>query len=75
MPLEAGSYHAQIAHVADRPGHDKRYAIDASKIAAELGWMPEETFESGIRKTVLWFLDNQDWCANIKTNCERVKFK
>ena len=66
MPLDAGSYHAQITHVADRPGHDRRYAIDAGKIAAELGWLPEETFESGIRKTVLWYLDNQGWCANVK---------
>jgi dTDP-glucose 4,6-dehydratase len=55
------SYAAQIAYVADRPGHDKRYAIDASRIAAELGWTPRETFESGIRKTVAWYLDNEDW--------------
>ena len=68
VPLNAGSYHAQITHVADRPGHDRRYAIDASKIAAELSWIPEETFESGIRKTVLWYLDNQGWCANVKKN-------
>ncbi len=68
VPSDAGSYHAQITHVADRPGHDRRYAIDAGKIAAELGWLPEETFESGIRKTVLWYLDNQGWCANVKKN-------
>jgi dTDP-glucose 4,6-dehydratase len=55
------SYAAQIAYVADRPGHDKRYAIDASRIASELGWTPRETFESGIRKTVAWYLDNEDW--------------
>ena len=67
-PLDAGSYHAQITHVADRPGHDRRYAIDAGKIAAKLGWIPKETFESGIRQTVLWYLDNQGWCANVKTN-------
>lgn len=65
-PLDVGTYRAQITHVADRPGHDRRYAIDASKIAAELSWLPEETFESGIRKTVLWYLDNQGWCANVK---------
>ena len=68
VPLDAGSYHAQIAYVADRPGHDRRYAIDAGKIAAELSWLPEETFESGIRKTVLWYIDNQGWCANVKKN-------
>ena len=67
VPLDAGSYHAQIYHVADRPGHDQRYAIDAGKITAELGWMPEETFGSGIRKTVLWYLENQEWCNNVKT--------
>jgi dTDP-glucose 4,6-dehydratase len=68
VPLDAGSYHAQITHVADRLGHDRRYAIDAGKIAAELGWIPEETFESGLRKTVLWYLENKEWCANVKTN-------
>ena len=68
VPLDAGSYHAQITHVADRPGHDRRYAIDASKIASKLGWIPKETFESGIRKTVLWYLDNQEWCTNVKKN-------
>jgi len=66
VPLEAGSYNAQITHVADRPGHDRRYAIDAGKIARELGWVPKETFESGIRKTVLWYLDNKRWCSSIK---------
>ena len=66
VPLAAGSYHAQITHVADRPGHDRRYAIDAGKIAAELGWTPDETFDSGIRKTVLWYLDEQDWCNTVK---------
>lgn len=55
------SYAAQITSVADRPGHDKRYAIDAGRIAAELGWTPAETFESGIRKTVEWYLANEDW--------------
>ncbi|MEA2755281.1 MAG: dTDP-glucose 4,6-dehydratase [Aliidongia sp.] len=52
---------ALITHVADRPGHDRRYAIDASKIEAELGWRPEESFESGLRATVRWYLDHQDW--------------
>ena len=54
-------YAEQITSVADRPGHDKRYAIDASRIGAELGWRPLGTFESGIEKTVRWYLDNQDW--------------
>ena len=51
----------QIAFVADRPGHDRRYAIDASKIRRELGWNPEETFESGMAKTVAWYLTHNDW--------------
>jgi dTDP-glucose 4,6-dehydratase len=54
-------YEEQITSVADRPGHDKRYAIDASRIGDELGWLPRETFESGIEKTVRWYLDNEDW--------------
>jgi dTDP-glucose 4,6-dehydratase len=54
-------YARQVTYVADRPGHDKRYAIDASRIAGELGWRPRETFESGIRKTVAWYLDNEAW--------------
>ena len=56
-----------ITKVADRPGHDRRYAIDASKMSAELDWKPEETFESGIRKTVQWYLDNQQWVNNVKS--------
>ncbi|WP_392566289.1 dTDP-glucose 4,6-dehydratase [Utexia brackfieldae] len=55
-----------ITYVEDRPGHDKRYAIDASKMAKTLGWKPQETFESGIRKTVEWYLANLQWCNNIK---------
>jgi len=55
-----------ITFVADRPGHDLRYAIDASKIERELGWRPQETFESGIRKTVQWYLDNQEWCRRVQ---------
>ena len=55
------SYAQQMVEVADRPGHDKRYAIDASRIGAELGWVPSETFETGIRKTVEWYLSNEDW--------------
>lgn len=59
------SYRKQINFVKDRPGHDQRYAIDASKISNELDWRPEETFDSGIKKTVQWYLDNQDWVKNI----------
>lgn len=61
------SYREQITYVTDRPGHDRRYAIDAGKINRELGWKPQETFESGIRKTVLWYLDNQRWVENVKS--------
>lgn len=55
-----------ITHVQDRPGHDMRYAIDASKIQRELGWTPQETFESGLRKTVQWYLNNQAWCQHVQ---------
>jgi dTDP-glucose 4,6-dehydratase len=65
VPLESSSYHAQIIHVADRPGHDRRYAIDASKIANELNWVPAETFETGLRKTVIWYLNNQTWSGRV----------
>jgi len=59
-------YEQLITYVTDRAGHDVRYAIDASKIANELGWVPDETFETGIRKTVQWYLDNQIWCDRVK---------
>jgi len=59
------SYREQITFVKDRPGHDMRYAIDASKIQRELGWVPIETFETGIVKTVDWYLQNQDWCKRV----------
>lgn len=62
---QATSYSQQIIYVADRPGHDRRYAIDASKITRELNWKPKETFESGIKKTVNWYLNNLDWVQNI----------
>ena len=65
VPKE-GSYRDQITYVADRPGHDRRYAIDAHKIGVELGWKPEETFESGIRKTVEWYLNNKKWCIRVQ---------
>lgn len=64
-------YNSQITYVADRPGHDRRYAIDAGKIERELGWKPAETFETGIRKTVQWYLDNQGWVANVQSGSYR----
>ena len=60
-------YAEQITYVADRPGHDRRYAIDAGKIARDLGWLPQETFDSGIRKTVQWYLDNAAWCERVSS--------
>jgi len=66
QPRDDGKpYAEQITFVADRPGHDRRYAIDAAKIERELGWTPEETFESGIRKTVEWYLSNAEWIAKV----------
>ncbi|MCC4275242.1 dTDP-glucose 4,6-dehydratase [Marinomonas communis] len=64
-PEGIGSYSDLITYVKDRPGHDVRYAIDARKIADELGWTPEETFESGMRKTVQWYLDNKEWWQRV----------
>jgi dTDP-glucose 4,6-dehydratase len=64
-------YVEQIAYVRDRPGHDRRYAIDARKLERELGWKPAETFETGIRKTVQWYLDNSDWVANVQSGAYR----
>ena len=73
VPLDSGSYRSQIVHIDDRPGHDRRYAIDAGKIQRDLNWVPAETFESGIRKTILWYLENQDWCEAIKKSIVRSK--
>jgi dTDP-glucose 4,6-dehydratase len=65
-PRADGKHYAkQKVSVADRPGHDKRYAIDAGKIERELGWKPVESFETGMRKTVQWYLDNPDWVAHV----------
>ena len=61
-----GGYESQIQFVKDRPGHDRRYAIDAAKIATELGWRPQETFESGLGKTVRWYLEHADWVASVR---------
>jgi dTDP-glucose 4,6-dehydratase len=63
---KSGSYREQITFVTDRPGHDRRYAIDADKISRDLGWKPQETFESGIRKTIGWYLANQNWCQRVQ---------
>jgi len=64
-------YKSQIKHVADRPGHDRRYAINAGKIERELGWKPAETFETGIRKTVCWYLENTDWVTSARSGAYR----
>lgn len=66
-PKPQGSYKDQIISVTDRPGHDRRYAIDAGKIERELGWKPAETFETGIAKTVAWFLANQQWVSDVQS--------
>jgi dTDP-glucose 4,6-dehydratase len=66
-PKAAGSYLEQLSYVTDRPGHDRRYAIDAGKIERELGWKPAETFDSGILKTVQWYLGNQAWVADVQS--------
>ncbi|GHU04043.1 dTDP-glucose 4,6-dehydratase [Betaproteobacteria bacterium] len=65
------SYGEQITTVTDRPGHDRRYAIDASKIERELGWRPAETFTTGLRKTVLWYLEHPEWVANVQSGAYR----
>jgi len=66
------TYRSLITYVTDRPGHDRRYAIDAGKIEHELGWKPAETFETGIRKTVQWYLDNQSWVSNVQSGAYRT---
>ena len=65
-PQGVSRYADLITYVHDRPGHDQRYAIDASKIERELGWVPEETFDTGLRKTVQWYLDNLEWCRHVQ---------
>ncbi|MBX3606808.1 MAG: dTDP-glucose 4,6-dehydratase [Piscinibacter sp.] len=70
-PDPAGPYARLVKHVTDRPGHDRRYAIDASRIERELGWRPAETFETGIRKTVRWYLDHPDWVARVQSGAYR----
>jgi len=70
-PDPAGPYRRLVKHVADRPGHDRRYAIDARKIERELGWRPKETFETGLRKTVRWYLDHAGWIERVQTGAYR----
>ena len=64
---DRGSYTALRTFVPDRPGHDRRYAIDASKIARELGWQPAHNFESGLRATVEWYVQHREWCAAVQS--------
>jgi dTDP-glucose 4,6-dehydratase len=68
---DGASYTSQISYVKDRPGHDRRYAIDARKLEKELGWKPAETFETGIRKTVAWYLENTEWVAHVQSGAYR----
>jgi dTDP-glucose 4,6-dehydratase len=70
-PRNSGSYRDQIAFVADRPGHDRRYAIDASKLTSELGWRPEHSFSQNLETTVLWYLDNGEWVNSVTTGAYR----
>jgi dTDP-glucose 4,6-dehydratase len=70
-PNGIAKYEDLITFVKDRPGHDLRYAIDASKIAHELGWTPKETFETGLKKTIQWYLENLDWCRNVQDGSYR----
>ncbi|MDL2337179.1 MAG: GDP-mannose 4,6-dehydratase, partial [Pseudomonadota bacterium] len=70
-PDPAGHHSRLITHVTDRPGHDRRYAIDARKLERELGWKPAETFDTGIRKTVRWYLDHADWVARVQSGAYR----
>ena len=72
-PAGVINYKDLITHVADRPGHDQRYAIDASKIQRELDWAPQETFESGMRKTVAWYLANPNWSKHILSGEYRLE--
>ena len=71
QPDPAGGYSRLVTYVTDRPGHDRRYAIDARKLERELGWKPAETFETGIRKTVRWYLDNREWVAHVQSGAYR----
>jgi dTDP-glucose 4,6-dehydratase len=65
-PKASGRYEDQITFVTDRPGHDRRYAIDPTKTEGELGWRPAETFETGIRRTLQWYLQNSEWVSRVR---------
>ncbi len=71
-PRASGRYHDLVTFVKDRPGHDRRYAMNTSKIEAELGWRAEESLESGLRKTVSWYLENADWIASVQSGAYRT---
>ena len=72
-PSRIDKYRDLIAFVKDRPGHDARYAIDASKTERELGWAPEETFETGLRQTVQWYLENRKWWERVLSGAYRLE--
>jgi len=72
-PTNISQYRDLITFVSDRPGHDARYAIDASKIENELGWLPEESFESGLRKTLIWYLENRDWWERVMSGAYKLE--
>ena len=72
-PAGLAHYRDLITFVKDRPGHDARYAVDAAKIQAQLGWVPEETFETGLRKTVQWYLDNEPWWKRVMSGAYRLE--
>jgi dTDP-glucose 4,6-dehydratase len=68
---DGAKYESQITYVTDRPGHDRRYAIDPTKIQRDIGWAPAETFESGINKTVSWYLNNTEWIDTVRSGAYR----
>jgi dTDP-glucose 4,6-dehydratase len=70
-PDAAGAHDRLITFVQDRPGHDLRYAIDATKISGELGWRPQRSFEAGLRETVRWYLDNREWWQRVRSGAYR----
>ena len=71
QPDSAGPYARLITHVKDRPGHDRRYAVNARKIERELGWRPAESFDTGIRKTVRWYLEHAEWVRQVQSGAYR----
>ena len=73
VPTQNEPYTKLITFVSDRPGHDFRYAVDTRKIEQELGWKPEETFETGLEKTVRWYLENQEWCKMVSTDYDQER--